>query len=129
MNTEPLKYPPAPIIPAIEGQLVPTRRPPLVVDAVVLHPSTDPPGSRWRERLRLLGTVAGALAACALLGGLGWLAASAVLALYAELVALVGWLRRNWLPCLLIAVAALWLLLRAGGATSCAGLHCGGCRR
>ncbi len=105
---------------------------PRVVDAVIVpaHPSRRRP--RWRGVRPWLTALAG-LAVAAAFAGLVWLLVKAVLALVGEVLVLVAlvaaWVAAYWVRLLLAGGLLLFLLGRVGGRSSCAGLHCGGCRR
>lgn len=97
--------------------------------------------SRWQVRSprrrprwgRVAAWTLGLLAAGAAIAGAVWLLVLAVLELIVAVTALialaVAWVQAHWVWLVLAGGALLWLLARAGGSSSCAGLHCGGCRR
>jgi hypothetical protein len=87
----------------------------------------DPtPTGRWRQ-LRPWLVVSAVLVGVAAAAALVWLVLLAVLAVVAAVTAAVVWVQAHLLVIGVVALA-LVLLLGAGGA-SCAGSHCGGCRR
>jgi len=95
-----------------------------VVTAV--HTVATPPRVRQRARFWLTG--AAAIGAMSLLVGFVWLVVLAVTSLIAAVTTAAAWAAAHWVWIALAAAGLLFLLIRAGG-TSCAGLHCGGCRR
>jgi hypothetical protein len=99
---------------------------------VLLPQPGNPPHQRRRPDWgRVAAWTLGGLAATAAIGGLVWLIVLAVTELVAIVTALVAlvvaWVQENWVWLVLGAIALLMLLVRLGG-SSCAGLHCGGCR-
>jgi hypothetical protein len=87
----------------------------------------DPtPVDRWR-RLRPWLVGAAVLVGITAAAALAWLVILAVFAVIAAVTAAVVWVQTHLLVIGGLALA-LVLLLGAGGA-SCAGSHCGGCRR
>jgi hypothetical protein len=130
----PIARPPA--LRVVRGELVPSP----TVDAaparrrrwyVRLH---QPEVPRTRRRPcwgRVAAWTLGGLLAAAAIAGLVWLIVLAVLELIAIVTALVAlvvaWVQANWAWLVLGVIAVLALLVRLGS-SSCAGLHCGGCR-
>jgi hypothetical protein len=104
---------------------------PLTVDAVatpsapVNTPANTPARTPWR-RLRPWLTALALLITTAATLALTWLVYVAVLAVITVVVTIVAWIHTHLL---LIAVIGIALLFFGGSTASCAGLHCGGCRR
>ncbi len=119
---------PAPRV--IEGQVVATRVERRPARRVWTRPALPRPRIGWGQ---LALRAAGVLAASAAVVGLGWLLVKAVMSLVTGLLVLVAlvvaWVQANWLWLVLAAGLLLFLLARFGSRSSCAGLHCGGCRR
>jgi len=129
-SSTPLTRPP--VLRVVPGDLVPSR----TVDTAPVrrrHWYVRPPlphrGPDWG---RVAAWTFGLLAGAAAIAGLVWLLVLAVAELVAILTALVAlvvaWVQANWVWLVLGAIAVLVLLVRLGGSSSCAGLHCGGCR-
>jgi hypothetical protein len=125
--------PPAPRI--VPGELVAARIEPAPSRRVWGRLVPRAPEVAWGQLAwgRIALRAVGLLAAVAVAAGLVWLAVQAVLSLIATVVALVAfvaaWVQAHLLFIVLGGALLLYLLIRIWFGSSCAGLHCGGCRR
>ncbi len=123
------------VVRVVEGELVAFRVEQPPARRAWTRPALPRPGLR-RPQISW-GPVslraAAVLVVVAVVAGLVWLTVQALLSLVTGLLVLValvvGWVHANWLWLLLAAGLALFLLARFGSRSSCAGLHCRGCRR
>lgn len=115
-----------PALRVVPGELVATR-----LELMPVRRSWIPIPVRPVSWARVALQAAGVLGALAVVAGAEWLVVAAVLLLIADVAVLVAlvvaWVQAH----LLLIVAAVGLLLflfLRFGRSSCAGLHCGGCR-
>ena len=119
--------PRAPVVRVVTGELVATRR-----ELMPLRRAWIRVPARRVSWGRVALRAAGVLGGLAVVAGVVWLVVKAVLSLIAEVLFVVAWVQAHLL---VIGVAAviillvLFLLSAGSGRSSCAGLHCGGCRR